>query len=670
MYDPDAREVRYTKALTTHRDPIDGILDCTRKADVQLDRAALFKHGTTHVINTLIERSGKPIALVTTRGFGDVIEFGRGNRTEPFNLFFRREPPLVQRELRFEIDERVDGQGKVLRAPQRAEVEELARSLRGLPIAGVAVSLINSYLEPSHEGQVTRWLRELLPDLYVANGIDLTREWYEYERTCTAAANAYTGPTVGRYVAALDQALGKRRFSGQLLMMGSNGGILSAQHAAAAPILLVESGPVGGCIGAGAFGNELGFNNLIAFDMGGTTAKCAVVKKGEFAVESLYYAGGYGRGVPIRAPVIDMVEVGAGGGSIAWVDGQNRLNVGPRSAGSSPGPVAYGRGGKEITVTDANLLLGRLNPERFQGGEMRLDVDGARRALANGLGESLGYGGEQRLLELARGILSIAAVKMSDAIKRITVERGLDPRDFVLFSYGGGGPLHSADLARELAIPLVLIPPEAGNFSAVGMLLADIRRDEGRTYLRRLSAESLTGAEAVFAAMESEMKASIAADFGNIPVSFERTAEMRFLGQYHTVRIPVRTAACDELRRTFHEIYRERYGHAIEKSPAEFVSVHCAARARTPKPTIAGLAGELASVPPRDIPARPVFFPEHGGTVPTKVFSRRALPIGFKADGPAVIEEYGSTTLISPADRFEIGPLGEIRIHIDQKAGA
>ena len=666
MYDPGARRVRYTKALTTHKDPIEGILECTRKAEVPLDRAALFKHGTTHVINTLLERSGQPVALVTTRGFGDVIEFGRGNRTQPFNLFYRRDPPLAPRELRFEIDERIDGQGKVLRAPQRAEVERLAVELARLPIAAIAVSFLNSYLEPAHEERVTRWLRELLPDLYVTNGVDLSREWYEFERTCTAAANAYVGPTVGRYVAALDKALGKGGFAGQLLMMGSNGGILSAQHAGAAPILLVESGPVGGCIGAGAYGNELGFNNLIAFDMGGTTAKCAVVRNGEFAVESLYYAGGYGRGIPIRAPVIDMVEVGAGGGSIAWVDGQNRLNVGPRSAGSSPGPVAYGRGGKEFTVTDANLLLGRLSADRFQGGEMRLDLEGARRALADGLGASLGYRGEQRLLELACGILLIAAVKMGDAIKRITVERGLDPRDFVLFSYGGGGPLHSAELARELSIPLVLIPPEAGNFSAVGMLLADIRRDEGRTYLRRLTPETLSAADTVFAGMEVAMKASITADFGDVPVTCERTAEMRFLGQYHTVRVPVTTTDCEALRQKFHEIYRTRYGHAIEKSPAEFVSIHCGARAQTPKPDIAGLAGELATAAPRDIPTRPVFFPAHGGAVATQVFSRRALPIGFKADGPAVIEEYGSTTLVSPADRFEIGPLGEIRIHIDQ----
>ncbi|MFN2643844.1 MAG: hydantoinase/oxoprolinase family protein [Burkholderiales bacterium] len=670
MYDPGAREVRYTKALTTHKDPIDGILDCTRKAEVALDRAALFKHGTTHVINTLLERSGRPIALVTTRGFGDIIEFGRGNRTEPFNLFYRREPPLVAREHRFEIDERIDGQGKVLRAPQRVEVEEVAEKLKRLPIAAVAVSFINSYLEASHEEEVTAWLRELLPDLFVTNGVELTREWYEYERTSTAAANAYAGPTVGRYVAALDQALGKRSFGGRLLMMGSNGGILSAQHAAGAPILLVESGPVGGCIGAGAFGNELGFNNLIAFDMGGTTAKCAVVKNGEFAVESLYYAGGYGRGIPIRAPVIDMVEVGAGGGSIAYVDGQNRLNVGPRSAGSMPGPVAYGRGGKEITVTDANLLLGRLNPDRFQGGEMRLDSEGARRALADGLGKSLGYHGEQRLLQLACGVLAIAAVKMGDAIKRITVERALDPRDFVLFSYGGGGPLHSADLARELAIPLVLIPPEPGNFSAIGMLLADIRRDEGRTYLKPLTGETLRGADALFAGMEAAMKTSITADFGKVPIRFERTAEMRFRGQYHTVRVPVTTEDADEVRQTFHQIYRQRYGHAMEKSPAEFVSVHCTAMAQTPKPSIAALAGELASTAPRDVPTRPVFFPAHGGAVATKVFTRRSLPIGFKADGPAVIEEYGSTTLVSPADRFEIGPLGEIRIHIDQIAKA
>jgi N-methylhydantoinase A len=666
MFDAASGNVRYTKSLTTRQHPIDGIMDCIRKVDLDLSATTIFKHGTTLVINTLLERSGPVVALVTTRGFRDILEFGRGNRTEPFNLFFRRDPPLVERELRFEIEERIDGQGNVLVAPKRDELLMLAEQLRKLGVAAVAICFINSYLNPDHEQQVAQWLRDALPSCYVSSSIELTREWYEYERTATVAANCYTGPEVGAYIGSLDTTLKGRGFNGQLLLMGSNGGVLSVQHAAAAPVLLVESGPVGGCIGAGAYGMHLGFDRLIAFDMGGTTAKCAIVRDGSFDVESIYYAGGYGRGIPIRAPVLDIVEVGAGGGSIAFLDEQKRLNVGPRSAGSNPGPVAYARGGVEPTVTDANLILGRIDPNRFQGGEMRLDVASARNALAERLAKPLDYRGEEGMLTLASGILSIAAVKMSEAIKRITVQRGLDPRGFILFAYGGGGPLHAVELARELSIPTVVIPPEAGNFSAIGMLLADIRRDEGRTFLRRLDDDGVREINEALAIMEAKMGEALARDFGKLPVAYQRATEMRFVGQYHTVRIELGDDDFETLRRRFLETYRARYGHAIDRAPIEVVSLHCTATAKTARPDIKGLAGDLPARAPETVVTRPIVFPGQESPCLTKVFSRRSLPFGYAAQGPAVIEEYGSTTLIGPDDRFAIGELGEIRIDLGQ----
>jgi N-methylhydantoinase A len=667
MFDASSGSVRYTKSLTTHNDPIQGILECVAKADVNLAHSGLFKHGTTLVINTLLERSGPLTGLVTTRGFRDILEFGRGNRTEPFNLFFRRDAPIVSRDLRFELNERVDGQGKVICIPTRDEVEGVAHKLKEAGVAAVAVTFLNSYLEPTHERQVAKWLREFLPGCYITCGVDITREWYEFERAATAAANAYAGPKTGNYIAMLEKELQGRNFEGQFLMMGSNGGMLSVQHAAAAPILLVESGPVGGCIGAGAYGNALGLSNIIAFDMGGTTAKCAIVRNGVFGTEPFYYAGGYGRGISVRASVVDIVEVGTGGGSIAWTDEQGRLKVGPKSAGSSPGPVAYGRGGTEPTVTDANLVLGRLNSESFQGGEMRLDLEMTRNSLSERLAKPLGYLGESGLLQLASGILSIATVKMSEAIKRITVERGEDPRDFVLFAYGGGGPLHAGELARELGIPTVIVPPEAGNFSAIGMLLAGIRRDESRTFVRRLSEMTLIEIDAAFAIMESSLSESIKRDFGDLSVTPERAVDMRFYGQYHTVRIPLNTNNVDELQRLFIDIYKARYGHAIERAPAEIVSLHSTLRAKTEQPDIAGLAGQLPSLGPKNTVTRSVCFPGRTQTDKTRVFARRDLPIGFFGEGPAVIEEYGSTTLIAPGDQFEIGKLGEIRISITQQ---
>jgi N-methylhydantoinase A len=450
-------------------------------------------------------------------------------------------------------------------------------------------------------------------------------------------------------------------------LMGSNGGVLSAPHAAKAPVLLVESGPIGGCIGASAFGIALGIDNIIAFDMGGTTAKCALVESGEFAVDSIYYVGGYGRGIPIRAPVVDIVEVGAGGGSIAWLDDQKRLKVGPKSASSSPGPACYGRGGTEPTVTDANLLLGRINANRFQGGEMALDIEKSSQALEEKIGKPLGYTGRKSLLELADGVLSIAAVIMAGAIKRITIERGRDPRDFTLFAYGGGGPLHAAGLARAMNIPTVIIPPEPGNFSAIGMLLADIRRDIDRTVLRAMDAATIADLESTFAEMEAHLTSEMKADFPDIEIDFRRSVEMRFVGQMHTVRVPV--LATDThlvLKEAFYTIYKKRYGHVNRDGESEVVSLHTAANAKTPRPDIARLAVTGKGTPP--VPGkRAIYFSEAKAEIESPVFDRATLPIGFSCAGPAVIEEYGSTTIVGPFDSFMVGKLGELNLRIGKQ---
>ncbi|MES2536459.1 MAG: hydantoinase/oxoprolinase family protein [Pseudomonadota bacterium] len=666
-FNPDSGDVKYTKSLTTHHNPIEGILACADKTDTRLESAAIFKHGTTLVINTLLERSGPEIALVTTRGFRDVVELGRGNRAEPFNLYYRRDPALVPRVRRFEVTERVNGSGQSTIAPNEAEVRDVAESIRASGAEAVAVSFINSYLEPAHELLVASLLRTLLPECFITTGAELSREWYEYERTATATANAYAGPKIGGYIASLGGALAERKFKGRFYLMGSNGGVLSAAHAAKAPVLLVESGPIGGCIGASAFGIALGIDNIIAFDMGGTTAKCALVESGEFAVDSIYYVGGYGRGIPIRAPVVDIVEVGAGGGSIAWLDEQKRLRVGPKSAGSTPGPACYGRGGSEPTVTDANLLLGRLNAQKFQGGEMALDVERAASALESKIGETLGYQGRESLLELADGILSIAAVIMAGAIKRITIERGRDPRDFVLFAYGGGGPLHSAGLARAMNIPMVIIPPEPGNFSAIGMLLADIRRDIDRTVLRAIDENTISDLERTFADMEAQLAGEMTADFPDIAIEFKRSVEMRFVGQMHTVRVPVlATDTHTILNGAFQAIYQKRYGHVNPNGESEVVSLHTAAHARTPRPEIGRLAVTGKGAPPAP-GTRPIYFSEAKAELHAAVFERATLPIGFASPGPAVIEEYGSTTIVGPFDTFEVGALGELRLHIGKQ---
>jgi N-methylhydantoinase A len=664
-FDVASGRITYTKSLTTYGNLADGVSDCMAKAGVDLSRTSLFKHGTTLVINALIQRNGARTALVTTRGFRDILELGRGNRPEPFDLFFRRNPSLVPRELRFEIDERTSAAGESVVAPSRREVEDLARALRADGVEAVAVAFLNAYVEPAHEQQVAAWLRELLPDVYVTSSAELSQEWYEFERTATVAANAYVGPQVAGYASRLDHALAQRSFGGRFFMMGSNGGVLGLQQALAKPIILVESGPVGGCIGTSAFAEASNLDNVIAFDMGGTTAKCALVQRGRFDVKPVYYIGGYERGFPIRGSVIDIVEVGAGGGSIAWLDGQRRLHVGPRSAGSVPGPVAYRRGGAEPTVTDANAVLGRLDPKGFLGGEMDLDVDAAHRATREKVAAPLGYDSPDGVRRMADGILTLACVTMASAIKRITVERGRDPRDYVLFAYGGGGPLHATQVARELHIPLVVIPPEPGNFSAIGMLLADVRRDEARTFLRPLGAEAVAEMASVFAEMEAAMRTVLRTDTDGGRAAFEHHAEVRYRGQVHSVLTPV--DGIDDpkaLRERFEALYHARYGHAQSKNPVEIVSLRLAGHGMIDRPDLAVLAPNRDAATSPAPRVREVYFAEAGGPTPTRVFKRRDLPHGFAAEGPVLIEEYGSTTVVGPADRFEIGRLGEIRIQV------
>jgi N-methylhydantoinase A len=502
-----------------------------------------------------------------------------------------------------------------------------------------------------------------LPDIFITTGTELTREWYEFERTATVAANAYVGPQVSKYIAEFDRGLRNTGFTGSLLLMGSHGGVISAERGCREPITLVESGPVGGCIGAARYGQILGIDNLVAFDMGGTTSKCAMIERGHYAVESIYHIGGLDNGFPIRGNVIDILEVGVGGGSIAWLDGQQRLNVGPRSAGSMPGPACYGRGGAEPTVTDANLLLGRLDPGNFLAGEVHLDVDLGREAMAQRLAGALGYHGNDANVLVAKGVLTIANLVMSSIIKKVSIARGYDPRDFALFCYGGGGPLHGIELARALKIPRVIVPPEPGNFSALGMLLADPRLDMARTFIVKLDDEQLPKVEAVFKELEAEGRAALKREFGEGTVTIEREAEMRYKGQQHSIKI--RIAEDDDvarLRARFDQEYLRRYGHANATAEVQIVVLRSLATLLMKQPEIARLARSNGAGKIAELEVRPVYFLEEDRFMPTRVYDRYALGFGFTGAGPALIVEYGSSTLIGPGDTFRVGNLGEIDI--------
>ncbi len=664
-YDAGRKKLFYAKTLTENADLVEGVMRCLAETGLKPEAVDILKHGTTQVINTLLERKGAKTALVTTRGFRDILEIGRAGRPVVFRFEYARHPPLVPRALRFELDERIGAAGAVQTPLDDEELGRLAETLRREQVEAVAVSFLNAYLNPAHEEQAARVLAALLPGVYVTTGSALSREWYEYERTSTAVANAFVGPLTDGYVERFDARLAGEKFHGRFFLMASNGGVLAARRAREQPIALVESGPVGGCIGAAVYAKALGIEKLIAFDMGGTTAKCALVERSRFEVRPDYYVGGYDYGFPVRTPVLDIVEVGTGGGSIAYLDEQSRLHVGPRSAGSDPGPVCFGRGGIEPTVTDANAVLDRISGGAFLSGALPLDRSAALAAVMQRVGTALGYRGADAADKVASGILALANAQMASAIREITIERGKDVREFTLFLFGGGGPLHGLDLARELHVGRVVVPPEPGNFSALGMLLADARVDESHTFLCVLdeAAAPLLGAR--LDEMRRAAGAALQRDFGNAAVAFEYQAEMRYLGQRHPIRIPLTAAdTVAAIRDRFLQHYRRRYGRADEETPMEFIGLRVAGIAATERPDIAHLHRAAKSGPVAAVARRAVYFAAPGARIDTPVYVRDTLPVGARLDGPAVIQEFGATTVIAPGDRLEVGVLGEFNIEL------
>ncbi len=663
-YDRDSSRVLFTKSLTNYRDFVAAVMACIEKSGVDLKSTDLVKLGTTLVINTFIQRSGAKLALVTTRGYRDVLELRRGSRPVPLDLRFAYDPVLVPRRLRFEVSERMTAEGEVFHSLDEAELEELARRFASEGIGALAISFLNAYVNPAHEQMAAAFFRRRLPGVYVSAGTELSREWYEYERTSTAAANAYVGPRLQEYVRRLDERLRADGFDKRFYLMGSNGGVFSVERAAQQPVMLVESGPVGGCIGAGVYARALDLDKVIAFDMGGTTAKCALVTGGNYEVKSPYYVGGSLHGFPVRGAVVDIVEVGAGGGSIAALDEAGRLTVGPRSAGSDPGPVCYGRGGLEPTITDANLVLGRIGANAFLGGEFALDAPAAAAAIERRIVEPLRLDGTDRIDMAAQGIIDLGTTIMANAIKQITIERGYDPREFSLLVFGGGGPLHGVALAHELNIPRVIVPAEPGEFAALGMLMADIRVDTAETFLHDLDDDAVARLHAAFARMEAATVQSLAGETLATGLHFERQVEMRFKGQRQYMRATLgdaRTATA--LRARFESAYHDRYGHVDAGAPLEIVNLVSIATAATSHPDLRHFRSEAASAP-AEPDHREVFFPGAGKRLRVPVYRRAALAPGFACSGPAVVEEYGSTTIVPPGDRLSVGAFGELTIDI------
>ncbi|MGP4014484.1 hydantoinase/oxoprolinase family protein [Saccharopolyspora sp. 5N708] len=641
------------KTLTTPHDHAQGVLDGLDKLGAHLPDAELFLHGSTIAINTVLQRVGATTALITTAGFRDVYEIGRGNRSEPYHLFFGKPVPLVPRRLRREVRERVLADGTVRTPLDVAGATELIEELRASGVQSIAVCLLHSYANPDHELELGRLIERLWPEAYVTLSHQIMREYREYERTSTTVLNAYVGPVVSRYLDSLTDRLAHRGFRGRLLIMQSNGGIMSVESARRSPVRMMESGPVAGVIGAAALADGLGMSRLIPFDMGGTTAKTSLVKDGEVDISPGYFIGGYATGHPMSLPVVNIVEVGAGGGSIAWVDAAGALKVGPRSAGAAPGPACYGLGGDRPTVTDANLILGRLGASRFLGGEMSLDRAAAEAAIQEHVAKPLGLD----LIAAARGIVTIADAQMSLAVRAVSVEKGEDPREFALVATGGAGPLHAVSIARELNVGTVVIPVLPGQFSAKGMLSSQVRHDLTRTQLAVFEPATVEQYAVTLKDLAAEAADRLRADVGTPaqPPTVQHFLELRYRGQEFTIAVPVpeeglSAATHSAVRAEFDAMHERLYGHQAPEETVEAIGV----RTVISMP-LATIPAEAAPDRPRGaaqpVETRPVVL--HGGgpdPVPCPVYDRETLAPGQRIDGPAVVQEATSSVVFYQGD--------------------
>ena len=671
--DEETGELGIAKASTTPRDLAQGVLDTVARAGVSLAEVSEFVHGTTVVINALTERSGALTALVTTAGFRDVLEIGRGNRPDMYNLVSRKPTPFVPRRHRFEVRERVDRHGTVLTPLDLAGVEPVAAACRAAGIEAVAVCLLHSYAHPAHERAVGAALRELLPGVPVTLSSDVTREWREYERSSTAVLNAYVQPRVERYLDALQARLAGEGLARPMHLMQSNAGTASLAAARARPIAMVESGPAAGLVGAARIGARCGEPNVIYLDIGGTTAKCSLILDGQVATTTEYRIDWRPdhAGHPVMVPVVDIVEIGAGGGSIAWVDAGGAIRVGPQSAGADPGPACYERGGTRPTVTDAKLVAGVLDPGYFLGGALTVSRAASERALAE-LGGPLGLTPAQ----LANGIIRLVNANMINALKLVSVRRGHDPRDFVLVVGGGGGAMHAAALGAELQVRAVIVPPHSGVFSAWGMSMTAPRLDVVQTRIARLGGPGATGADltALYESLEREAAAAIVGEGISPRVeTVERAADMRYHGQEHAVRVPIGpgAVALAAVERDFHASHLQKYTFELVGDPVEIVTYHVTVLGPPPLEIASGAAAGLVGVPPAPgaapVPApepkshRPVDF-DVDGVHDTPVYERAALPAGTTLVGPLVVEEPTTTTLVHPGQTLTADAFGNLVI--------
>ena len=641
------------KVLSTPDDPARGVITGLTGLIDDLSTVAFLVHGTTVGLNAFLERRGSRVLLVATAGFRDVYTIARGDRKKLYALQYRKPEPLIPPHDIHTVRERVRWDGSIQETLHSEDFEPIIEKLQTEGIKAVAICFLHAYVNPEHELQARKLLQERVPGISISLSHEIAREWREYERSSSAVLNAYVAPIVERYLSSLEGQVREQGLRTTLYVMQSNGGVMTAAAARGLPIQTFLSGPVGGTIGGEALSHTLNRPNLLCVDMGGTSFDASLIINGQpsFSTETAL------EGLPVLMSLVDIHTIGAGGGSLAWLEA-GALRVGPRSAGADPGPACYGLGGTQPTVTDANLFLGRMNPDYFLGGHMKLDRQSAEKAISS-VADQLGLTPEA----LAEGMLAVVNARMADAMRTITVKQGIDPREYSLVAFGGAGPMHAVALAEELEINEVIVPWAPGTFSAWGMLQTNVRHDLTQTFYQTMQATTSQELEGMYAQIEEQGRVILCAE--EVPaeqMGFQRTADMRYIGQEYSVNVPISAAMGEDgleaMAARFHDAYKTRYGHSTPGAPIEFVNLRVAAFGKLERRT--------ASFRPvqeqrgYETSTRDVIF--QAQAVPTKFYRRDQLSIGTKLVGPHVIEEETATTVVPPGWTSRVDELGNIII--------
>ena len=644
----ESGEIHVAKTPTTP-DPIDGVLAGIEAAGVDLKDVVLFSHGTTLSTNALITRNFPPAIMVTTKGFRDVIEIRRGTRDDLWDTYKEMSPPYIPRRNRLVVSERIDYAGEVIEPVNEKEAREVARIIRKRGVNTIAVCFANSFASPVNEERMRDILEEELPHTTISLSSEIMPEIFEHERFSTTVANAVLAPVVGDYMGRLVDRMAAGGYTGDVLLLHSGGGVMTGKGAAKFPARLAASGIAAGAIASQFVAGRAGYENSISLDMGGTSTDVSLCDRGNLRITTDWYIE---YGYPICFPSIEVLTIGAGGGSLAWIDDAHSLRNGPQSAGSTPGPACYGRGGVEPTNCDANVVLGRLS-DRLAGGTVKLDKSLSAEAINRVVAEPLGLS----LQEAAAAILKVANANMADAVRLVSIRRGYDPRDFALVTFGGAGPLHGVALARDLSIPTVLVPPAPGVTSALGCLLVDIKHDISRMYLSALEDVEPADVDTAFQELEEEGRGHLSHEgVTKDRMSFQRHIDMRYLGQWRAMSIDVGTniTSLDAAVAQFHEEHGREHNYSRPDAPVEIYRLTVTATGETPKAEFAEHERDLS--PPEPVGERDVVFDEEPKAIMTPVYDRDKLKAGAVVAGPAIIEQLDSTILVPPGYKADVIP--------------